>query len=120
MPPMPSGGSLLNLEYRYKGLAMKSASVIAQSGMHAAQQRQGASAHNIANVQTDNFRRQEVVQQSVAEGGVKTSTRKLDVTGEALTRDLVEQKSASYAFLSNLKVIQTEKQMMGRLLDERA
>jgi len=97
---------------------MNVASSIAQSGLDAAQRRMGSSAHNIANVETDNFRREEVTQQAVAEGGVKASTRRASVPGEALTKDLMEQKSAGYAFDASLKVIQTEKQMMGKLLDE--
>lgn len=99
---------------------MNSASSIAQSGLGAAQTRMGASAHNIANVQTDKFRRQEVTQQSTEPAGTSASVRRAPVEGQALSRDLVEQKSAGYAFDANLKVIQTEKKMMGRLLDERA
>lgn len=97
---------------------MNVASSIAQSGLNAAQRRMGSSAHNIANVETDNFHREEVTQEAVAEGGVKSSIRRAPVPGEALNKDLVEQKSAGYAFDANLKVIQTEKKMMGQLLDE--
>ena len=99
---------------------MSSASSIAQSGLNAAQLRMGTGAHNIANVQTDAFRRQETVQQTTAEGGVSASVRRTSVPGEALASDLVDQKSAGYAFDANLKVIQTDKKMMGQLLDEQA
>ena len=37
---------------------MNVASSIAQSGLNASQRRMGSSAHNIANVETDNFRRE--------------------------------------------------------------
>ncbi len=97
---------------------MNVASSIAQSGLNAAQRHMGSSAHNIANVETDNFHREEVTQEAVAGGGVKASLRRAPVPGEALNKDLVEQKSAGYAFDANLKVIQTEKKMMGQLLDE--
>lgn len=96
------------------------ATAIAQTGLNAAQMRMGTTAHNIANVQTDKFRRQETVQKTAAEGGVTSSVRRSEVPGEALSKDLVEQKSAGYAFDANLKVIQTEKKMMGQLLDEQA
>lgn len=96
------------------------ASSIAQSGMNAALLRLDSSAHNIANLQTDNFRRQEVVQESVAQGGVKASVKQADVPGSSLVEDVVQQHSASYAFIASLKVIQTEKKMMGTLLDVRA
>lgn len=79
-----------------------------------------SSAHNIANLQTDNFRRQEVTQQSQPQGGVKADIRRADVAGNALAEDVVQQLGASYAFIASLKVIQTEKKMMGSLLDEKA
>lgn len=79
-----------------------------------------SSAHNIANVQTGNFRRQEVTQQSQPQGGVKADVWRADVAGNALVEDMVQQRSASYAFVASLKVIQTEKKMMGSLLDEKA
>ena len=99
---------------------MNSLSSIALSGLNAAQLRMDASAHNIANQSTENFRRQEVVQESEATGGVKTSVRRSAVPGEALAQDMVEQISARYAFVANLKVIKTEKEMLGKLLNERA
>lgn len=88
--------------------------------MNVAQLRLDASAHNIANQQTDNFRRQEVTQEAAAEGGVKARVRPAAVPGEALAEDLVQQMAAGYSFVANLKVIETEKKMMGALLDERA
>lgn len=93
------------------------ASSIAQSGMNAAMLRLESSAHNIANLQTDNFRRQEVAQESVAQGGVKASVKQAEVAGSSLVEDVLQQHSASYAFISSLKLIQTEKKMMGTLLD---
>ena len=95
-------------------------SSIAQSGMNAALLRLDSSAHNIANLQTENFRRQEVVQESVVRGGVKASVKQADVAGSSLVDDVVQQRSASYAFIASLKVIQTETKMMGSLLDLRA
>jgi flagellar hook-associated protein FlgK len=95
------------------------ASSIAQSGMNAALLRLDSSAHNIANLPTENFRRQEVVQESVAQGGVKASVKQADVAGSSLVDDVVQQHSASYAFIASLKIIQTEKKMMGTLLDLR-
>lgn len=96
------------------------ASAIAQSGMNAALLRLDSSAHNIANLQTENFRRQEVVQEPVAQGGVKASVKQADVAGSSLVDDVVQQRSASYAFIASLKIIQAETKMMGTLLDVRA
>ena len=80
----------------------------------------GASAHNLANAQTDNFKRQEVVQQAQPQAGVQVTLRSAAAAGPALVQDIVEQKSVSYAYQANLKVIQTEKQLKGSLLNERA
>ncbi len=80
----------------------------------------GASAHNLANAQTDHFKRQEVVQQAQPQAGVQVTLRSAAASGPALVQDIVEQKSASYAYLANLKLIQTEKQLKGSLLNERA
>lgn len=88
--------------------------------MNAAQLRLDASAHNIANQQTEKFRRQEITQTATAEGGVSASVRSATVPGEAVAEDLVQQMSAGYSFVANLKVIETEKKMMGALLNERA
>lgn len=99
---------------------LNATSSIALSGLQAAQTRLDASAHNIANLQTENFHRQEVAQQSVEAGGTTASVRRAEAPGAALPQDLVEQISAGYSFVANLKVIETEKQMMGALLDEKA
>ncbi|MDH5205818.1 MAG: flagellar basal body protein, partial [Hylemonella sp.] len=50
---------------------MSSASAIAQTGLNVAQQRLDASAHNVANLQTPGFHRQQVQQQTVAPQGVQ-------------------------------------------------
>jgi len=99
---------------------MPSASAIAQTGLNVAQQRLDASAHNVANLQTPGFHRQQVRQQAVAPQGVQADTLKAPHAGAALADDLVNQMSAAYSFEANLKVIRTEQRMLGRLLDEQA
>ena len=49
---------------------MSSALSIASSGMNAAQVNLSASAHNIANLSTEPFRREQVMQATAANGGV--------------------------------------------------
>lgn len=117
---MPGRGSRPKIVAGVHNAAMASPSLMAQSGMRAAQLRLDASAHNIANLQTRDFHRQEVQQQTAGSGGVDASIRVAPAPGEALANDRVEQKMATYAFKANLKVIQTEKQMLAHLLDERA
>ena len=91
---------------------------IAQSGLQAAQQRLDASAHNVANQQTAGFRRQQVAQQAVPEGGVRAQTQR-GPEGVALEEEAVEQIGAGYAYLANLQVLRTNDRMQGTLLDER-
>ncbi len=96
---------------------MSSTSAIALSGMSAAQSRLHASAHNIANLGTTPFTRQQVVQAEQAAGGVSTSLRQLPQAGSALEADLVSQLEAKNAFLANLAVFRAQDRMAGSLLD---
>lgn len=98
---------------------MASISSIALSGMRAAQTSLDASAHNVANLNTPGFRRQEVVQTEDKEGGVSTTITQSPVEGPALETDLVAQLQAKNAFLANLSVFKTSNQMAGALLDKK-
>ena len=98
---------------------MASISSIALSGMRAAQTSLDASAHNVANLNTPGFRRQEVVQTEEKEGGVSTTITQSRVEGPALETDLVAQLQAKNAFLANLSVFKTSNQMAGALLDKK-
>lgn len=96
---------------------MSPITVIALSGMSAAQSGLHASAHNIANLGTTAFRRQQVVQAEQASGGVNTSLRQLPQPGNDLETDLVSQLQAKNAFLANLAVFRAQDRMAGSLLD---
>lgn len=99
---------------------MNSLPSIALSGMHAAQTALDVSAHNVANLGTPGFKRQQVEQQEVSGGGVSTRITRSEQTGDALEEDLVAQLQAKNAFLANLKVFKTAKDMAGTLLNEKA
>jgi flagellar hook protein FlgE len=99
---------------------MASVSSISQSGMQAAQVRLDSSAHNVANVETSPFKRQEVVQTEQRDGGVSTSLSQSTKEGAALETDMVAQLQAKNAFLVNLQVFKTSNQMTGALLDQKA
>jgi flagellar hook protein FlgE len=88
--------------------------------MQAAQTQLRASAHNVANLSTQEFRRQEVQQTPQSGGGVSAEIRRADTTGADLARDVVTQLAAKNAFLANLAVFKTSARMAGVLLDERA
>ncbi len=96
---------------------MNSVSAISLSGMNAAQAALGASAHNIANLSTTAFRREQVLQGAAAAGGVTTSLKQAPQEGHALESDMVGQLVAKNQFLANLAVFKAGDQMMGSLLD---
>lgn len=103
---------------------MNSTLSIAMSGLNAASTRLNVSAHNIANSQTNGFKRQQVEQTALAQGGVSVTVDSVSAPEQAplasLTDDIVQQMSAAYEFKANLKVIQTEQDLLGQLLDLRA
>lgn len=99
---------------------MASTPSIAASGLHTAQTRLNASAHNIANLDTAGFHRQEVRQTEQAGGGVSSSLTRSSVTGAALETDVVAQLQAQNVFLVNLEVFKTNNRLAGALLDKTA
>lgn len=100
---------------------MASITSIASSGMQAAQQQLQASAHNVANLQTEGFRRQEVRQQARPDGaGVDARTERAPRAGAAPEADVVNQLAAKNAFVASVAVFRTADRMAGALLDERA
>jgi flagellar hook-associated protein FlgK len=99
---------------------MTSVSSTALSGMQAAQTGLNAAAHNVANMNTERFRRQEVVNQERAQGGVTTQRRQASQEGAAPETDMVAQLQAKNAFLTNLSVFKTNNKMAGALLDAKA
>ncbi len=95
---------------------MASISSIALSGMQAAQTTLNTSAHNVANLQTQGFRRQETVQTEQAGAGVQTHITRASTEGADLAADVVAQLQAKNAFLANLRVFKTGAEMAGTLL----
>jgi len=96
---------------------MSSTSAISLSGLSAAQRSLQTSAHNIANLGTDKFRRQELVPTTNRSGGVATSLRQAAQPSHAIETDLVHQLQAKNAFLANLAVFRAQDRMAGSLLD---
>jgi flagellar hook-associated protein FlgK len=99
---------------------MNSVTNISRSGMNAAQARLQTSAHNIANMNTEGFHRQEVVQQTSAAGGVSTSVTRQTEEGASLAQDVVQQLAAKNAFLANLAVFKRSNEALGNLLNSKA
>jgi len=99
---------------------MASISSIALSGMNAAQATLNSSAHNIANMNTSGFRRQEVVQSAQTGRGVSTAITTANVEGSSVETDVVEQLKAKNSYLANLAVFKTSNKMAGALLETTA
>jgi flagellar hook protein FlgE len=96
---------------------MNSLLTISASGMQAAQTAARASAHNVANLSTAGFRREQVSFNAAAGGGVTATVSRATVAGNALETDVVGQLAAKNQFLANLAVFKTGDQLMGSLLD---
>ena len=100
---------------------MSPISSTALSGLNAASLHLQSSAHNIANLQTPDFRRQQVLQQAQPEGGgaARRSTR-AEQPGDALAEDIVNQMQASVVYRANLQSLRVERDLLGSLLDVQA
>jgi len=96
---------------------MSSVSALALSGMNAAQTSLQANAHNIANLATPSFRREQVQQASVPAGGVRTTLTQAVGAGDDMATDVVGLLQSKNAFLANLAVFRTSDRMAGSLLD---
>ena len=97
---------------------MTDALSIAQSGMQSATVRLRNSAHNVANLATDDFRDLRTVQQTRPGGGsVALTQRDSDPRPVDLVNEVVEQSKASTQFKAAVRVIETDLEMKGTLLD---
>lgn len=100
---------------------MASIGSIGNSGMQAAQMRMGAAANNIANLNTPDFRRQDVTQQAVPNNaGTQATVRRAQAPGNAPETDVVQQIQATYDFRANVQTIKAQDQAMGSLLNVKA
>lgn len=99
---------------------MNSISSIALSGLNAAMLRLDAAGNNIANLQTPGYKRQSVSQTEAAQGGVSASVEHVVESDNNLAQDIVDQMSAGYSFKANLRVVKTQDEMLGALLDLKA
>lgn len=96
---------------------MSTISSISLSGMNAAQTRLQASAHNIANFNTPDFTRQEVMQSTLAEGGTRADVVQAGSSGANLEADMVQQLLAKNSFMANLLTFKSSNSALGSLLD---
>jgi flagellar hook protein FlgE len=98
---------------------MSHAAAISLTGLSAAQTQLDVASHNIANLGTAGFKRQQVSQAADAQGGVGSTLRQAAVPGNDLETDVVDQLKAKNLFMANLAVFKTGDRMLGTLLDAR-
>ena len=92
-------------------------SAISLSGMNAAGSTLQVSAHNIANLATDGFRRQHAVQSSVLPGGVSTTFAQAADPGHAAEADMVGLLQAKKSVHANLAVFRARDRKVGAVVD---
>jgi len=91
---------------------------IALSSLKAAGTRLGASAHNVANIQTEEFRPHRVVSFDRKGGGVEARAFRQDRPDRVdLSREAVERSRAEVSFRAGLQVIRDEEKRTGDLID---
>lgn len=113
---------------------MSDAFGIALTALRAFDKKLDVNASNIANVNTDKFKKSRVDLQEAAAGGVRVTIEQVNTpgislgtnerTGEeressnvSMAEEFVDQKVTQYAFESNLLVVKTADEMQKSLLD---
>lgn len=88
------------------------------AGINSATQRIGASAHNVANLNTQDFRPLEVRQAVDATDRPRATVERSKEAREVdLTREIVDQLRARIDFEASLRVIEADLETKGMLLD---
>jgi len=107
----------------------------AMSGLKAHKTKMDVAANNIANVNTDGFKKSKVEFEENAVGGVMVNIQKIETNGNPIqhkegekeihsetsnvdyAEETVNMITANTGFEANLKALQTEDEMLGSLLD---
>ncbi len=97
---------------------MDDALTIASSGLRSAQVRMRNSAHNVANMVTEDFHNHRTVQSTRAGGG-SVATTQVDANPRevSLIHEVVEQSRAKVQFQASARIISTAADMKGTLID---
>lgn len=104
---------------------------ISISGMKAMEKRMGVAANNLANVVSDGFKKDRVSLSENQNGGVEASISKVDTPGSVVedqgtTRelsnvDMAEELTSTIPtkaiYTANLKMIQTQDELIGSIID---
>lgn len=107
---------------------MAQATNIAVSALSALQRKLEVTANNIANVNTDGFKKSRAVFQTQDSPGVSVSIEQINTPGilrpdgremsnVSLEEEFVNLITTRHTYTANLKVIETETKMLGTILD---
>ncbi len=91
----------------------------AVSGMRLASTKLAASAHNVANLVTEDFARTQASGVEAKDGGVNVELSTASAPGPDLVADVIEQKVAAVVYRANLQVVKTTDALLGDLLNTR-
>jgi flagellar basal body rod protein FlgG len=105
----------------------------AASALQAYDKKLQATAHNIANMNTEGFKKSRVILQEGHPGGVTASIQKIDTPGSPLVspensaisessnvdlgEEMINLMTSKHAFQADLKIINAEEERIGSLLD---
>ena len=90
----------------------------ALSGLRAAGARLGSSAHDVANLLTEDFHPERAVQSAEPTGGVSTRVERAPAPAEVdLASELVDQDLAALQGRASLRVLDVQLGLLGSLLD---
>ncbi len=91
----------------------------AVSGLQASAQQFRQSAHNVVNINSDNFQAHDVrtVTQVSAGQAADVTTKTVPVDETSYVREFVVQSSAKVAYAANARVISSVEESLGALLD---
>ncbi len=92
---------------------------VSTSGLNVAQTYMNAGAHNIANANTEGFRPQQVVssENAPSQGAKVDAVKFSNNEGVNLADELTDMKSNEKVYEANAKVVQTQNNMMGSIID---
>ncbi|MGL1931641.1 MAG: hypothetical protein OCC45_07745 [Desulfotalea sp.] len=109
---------------------MSSITSAANSALGAAGTSMAVSAHNVANINTDDFKRSRTIYNENENGGVKAVFDKVDISPEGLetgqpssteyAEEVVAQIGATNLYSANLTAIKTEDEMNETILNIKA
>lgn len=85
------------------------------SGLRAAQTNLNNTAHSIANVNTEGFTPQKLIQSETIPSGTRVSAAKPE--SQDLARDMTDLTVSKNAYTANLKMVKLQDNLLGELID---